>query len=76
VQADWSAVCRESQLFGTLQWRVPNHLEMAALPVFPTSADDRAVGGPALSSKRSAGAPIVIEALAEPVESRKAESGA
>jgi len=84
VQADWSAVCRESQLFGTLEWRVPHHLEIS-LPALPhAGAEGQAVVRSAASPAANPGgkepggknAPVVVDAVVEPVEPRKAEASA
>lgn len=79
VQAEWSAVCQESQLFGTLEWRVPHHLEQTA-PIallhtrggdsgsLARAAGDAGVGAPG-SATVTAGTsvPVVVDAVAEPV---------
>ena len=87
VQADWSAVCHDSQLFGTLEWRVPNHLELDALPVLDASSAGANTGTavavsqpeaetPAGRDEKPKSAPVVVDAIAEPVENRKASADA
>lgn len=71
VQAEWSAVCHESQLFGTLQWRVPHHLEMAALPALDGVVDsNRQAPGEQLgqAGREEKSVPVVVDAVAEPVD--------
>ena len=72
VQAEWSAVCNESKLFGTLEWRVPNHLVPAIPSVLeaPRSSDDRglALAAQAAAPAAAAKAPVVVDAVAETVE--------
>ena len=82
VQAEWSAVCNESKRFGTLEWRVPNHL-VPALPsvlevpkaVSPgrglSLAAEAAAPAAAATAASAAGGskePVVVDAVAEPVE--------
>lgn len=83
VQAEWSAVCQESQLFGTLQWRVPHHIETVAFPVLDADTDTGTGQQASDDRLEQAGreeksVPVVVDAVAEPVEpsapSRKAEA--
>jgi HemY protein len=66
VQAEWSAVCQASQLFGTLDWRVPHHLEQHA----PMVLEGRSSSGNAVmtaSASSTSSEPVVVEAVAERV---------
>lgn len=82
VQAEWSAVCADSQLFGTLEWRIPYHLETAA-PAMLEAATGRVVTGGAVTvtgaavladdgdasaDAADADGVTVVEAVAEPVD--------
>lgn len=72
VQAEWSAVCQESKRFGTLEWRVPHHL-VPSLPAVPERTP--ASGGTSLAmpggkppaAASAASAPVIVDAVAEPV---------
>ena len=75
VQADWSAVCDESKLFGTLEWRVPHHL----VPALPSVLGASSSGGTNLTVAASntavhteASAPVIVDAIAEPAEIKAA----
>ena len=79
VQAEWSAVCNESKRFGTLEWRVPNHLVPALPSVLDapqpaTASRDLALATEAAAPAAAASAagepkaPVVFDAVAEPVE--------
>ena len=59
VQADWTAVCRESTRFGTLEWRTPYHLPQSIIAL-PDQTPSAAPATPAA-------VPVVVEAIAEPV---------
>ena len=70
VQAEWSAVCQASQLFGTLDWRVPHHLEQHA----PVVLGNRGAAGRSVamaSGGDSSAASAVVEAVAERVTHAK-----
>jgi HemY protein len=76
VQSDWSAVCQASQLFGTLDWRVPYHVEQHAPKVLEASAStsSTALAPAVVANDTAASAPIVVEAIAEPVGEAKKEA--
>jgi len=63
VQADWSAVCRESQRLGTLEWRVPYHVQQEAPAIMlaaGTSAADIHLASP--SKADTTAAPVIVSA--------------
>ncbi len=75
VQGEWSAVCDESKLFGTLEWRIPHHLVPALPSVLEASSSSR--GGLPVAPAPAAGrsedaAPVIVDAIAEPVEPKPA----
>lgn len=68
VQAQWSAVCAESQLFGTLQWRVPHHLPQTAPVALPSHARRPAPSAETITGPAgAANAPVVVDAVVDSV---------
>ncbi len=77
VQAEWSAVCAESMRFGTLEWRVPHHLVPSVPSVLearPSGSNRSVTVGTRADTARSGTAPVVVDAVAEPVEADDAKS--
>jgi HemY protein len=69
VQSNWSAVCQASQLFGTLEWRVPYHVEQHAPIVLegPAAASSTVLAPAGVANNATTTAPVVVDAIAEPV---------
>ena len=65
VQAEWSAVCNESKLFGTLEWRVPHHL----VPALPSVLSVQSSGSTNLPATSRA---VIVDAIAEPAKIKAA----
>ena len=69
VQSNWSAVCQASQLFGTLEWRVPYHVEQHAPIVLegPAAASSTVLAPAGVANNATTTAPVVVDAIAEQV---------
>jgi HemY protein len=64
VQAEWSAVCTESERFGTLEWRVPNYISPDQ-PILIGTGGGNAADTDAKTDGSAALA--VVDMVAEPV---------